>query len=349
MGIIDNYKLKIIAISVAIIFVTFIFYFLYSPMDRNNNEAVEVIIRPGDGLRMIADKLDEADLIKSELLFMTYVRLRREDSRLKAGRYLFSKSMNTPVIVSLIVGGKFQPDDLVVTIPEGLNVWETDKLLNKRGLILEGQFSLQFYGEEGYLFPDTYRVGKLKIKNEKLKSEIETDFIQELTAKMRENFESKTRELFKNLNLEKQKEIIIVASILEKEAKTEEDMRLVAGIIYKRLELGMPLQIDATVTYGSCLRNFQFSIFNFQKPENCDVTFQSPAEEIKIDGSYNTYTRKGLPAGPISNPGLKAITAALDPAPSDYLYYLSTRDGSRIIYSKTPAEHAVNRKKHLGI
>jgi len=91
----------------------------------------------------------------------------------------------------------------------------------------------------------------------------------------------------------------------------------------------------------------EYAESNFTK--NCDVTFQGPAIEIKIDGPYNTYTRKGLPVGPISNPGLKAINSALNPQTSDYLYYLSTRDGSQIIYSKTAGEHGGDRKKYLGI
>ena len=142
---------------------------------------------------------------------------------------------------------------------------------------------------------------------------------------------------------------LIKASILEKEARKEKDMRLVAGVIENRLARGMLLQIDATVSYGACLRNFQFSIFSFQTLKYCDVSQIGVANEIKIDGPYNTYTRAGLPAGPIANPGITAIQAVLNPAKSDYLYYLSTRDGSRVIFSKTAAEHATNRHKHLGL
>ena len=122
-------------------------------------------------------------------------------------------------------------------------------------------------------------------------------------------------------------------------------MKLVSGIIKKRLELGIPLQIDAAVIYGACRRIAEEG--NWIR--NCNVTFQGPAIEIKIEGPFNTYIYKGLPPAPISNPGLQAIEAALNPTPSDYLYYLSTRDGSQMIYSKTPGEHAANRRKYLGI
>jgi len=137
---------------------------------------------------------------------------------------------------------------------------------------------------------------------------------------------------------------IIIASMLEREVQSDEDMRLVAGIMYKRMEIGMPLQIDATVAYGACLRQAEEN--NFGK--NCDTSFIGVAREIPIDSKYNTYTRKGLPDGPISNPGLRAIDAAKNPKESPYLYYLSTRDGETI-FSRTGAEHEANRRKYLGL
>jgi UPF0755 protein len=130
--------------------------------------------------------------------------------------------------------------------------------------------------------------------------------------------------------------------MLEKEAKTSHDMALVAGIIYKRMEIGMLLQIDATVAYGWCLRSAGLG-------RDCDVTQAPIALELGIDGPYNTYLRAGLPAGPISNPGIQALEAAANPSTSDYLFYLSTRDGSRIIYAETHEEHLQNRREHLGV
>jgi UPF0755 protein len=133
---------------------------------------------------------------------------------------------------------------------------------------------------------------------------------------------------------------IITASMLEKEAKTPEDMAMVAGIMKQRMDIGMRLQIDATVGYGWCLR--------IAPNRPCDVTQAPIATEIKVDGAYNTYTRVGLPLGPISNPGEQALSAAANPKVSEYFYYLSTRDGSQIIYSKTLDEHLRNRAKYLG-
>ena len=320
----------------AIIVVELVSYLVYAPIDTGDKEPIEVLIENGQGVNNIASILSERDLIRSQIVFVGYVRLVGEEKNLKAGRYIFFRSLNIPAIISMLANGSSESDDITITIPEGSNIWEIDNILQK---VIGGKFASRFYQEEGYLFPDTYRLQSqnVKIKNQNL--------IEELREKMRMNFLDKTDALFKNLSFEKQAEIIVVASILEKEAKSEEDMKLIAGIIEKRLKMDIPLQIDATVVYGACKREYVES--NFTK--NCDVTFQGPAIEIKIDGPYNTYTRKGLPVGPISNPGLKAINSALNPQTSDYLYYLSTRDGSQMIYSKTAGEHGGNRKKYLGI
>ncbi|MDP3697075.1 MAG: endolytic transglycosylase MltG, partial [Candidatus Taylorbacteria bacterium] len=136
---------------------------------------------------------------------------------------------------------------------------------------------------------------------------------------------------------------LIIASMLEKEVREPQDMALVAGIIYKRLELGMLLQIDAAVTYGACLeRARNQSIYGF-----CDVSQIGVANFLDIDSPYNLYLRSGLPAGPISNPGEEAIKAALNPEKSDYLFYLSAKSDGRTIFSRTAAEHERNRVKYL--
>jgi len=122
---------------------------------------------------------------------------------------------------------------------------------------------------------------------------------------------------------------------------------LVAGVIRNRLAQKMPLEIDATVSYGACLRDLQVRLVN--KYKYCDVSQIGVGAEIRIDSPYNSYKRSGLPPGPIANPGITAIQAVLNPKQSDYFYYLSTRDGSQMIFSKTGAEHVANRRKYLGI
>ncbi|MEK7138826.1 MAG: endolytic transglycosylase MltG, partial [Patescibacteria group bacterium] len=255
---------------------------------------------------------------------------------LKAGRYIFKPGDNLLTVVHLIASGLAESEDILVTIPEGFNIWEIDQKFNQVGLIGKGGISRNFIHKEGHLFPDTYRFKKGTNP-------------EGIVSKMEENYFKKggTRS----------DEVIIIASLLEKEAKTKEDMELVAGIIYKRLKLGIPLQVDASVSYGWCLRNFEISVYPLRSRLSeasrnigyCDVAQAPLALEIKIDGPYNTYIRLGLPPGAISNPGFVALEAAQNPKSSDYLYYLSTRDGNQIIYSKTASEHSANRNKYLGI
>lgn len=323
------------AVAFVLLFCALAFYVVYIPVYAGN-VPIKVTVEKGQGLSEIARTLKNNRLIRSEWAFRAYAELNGQANDLKAGRYNFSGRLDIPGITHILANGLAESDDIRLLISEGFNIWEMDERLSSLDLIKRGEFSRQYNNHEGYLFPDTYRINR----------EAEgPDFMGKLRQRMTDNFNNRARELLGGLSLAESREIIVIASILEKEARSEADMGLVSGIIRKRIKLGIPLQIDATVIYGACRR---ISVEN-NWTKNCDVTFQGPAVEIKIDGPYNTYTRKNLPSGPISNPGLKAIRAALNPQESDYLYYLSTRDGSRMIYSKTAGEHAANRKKYLGI
>lgn len=290
----------------------------------------------GDSSSDIAQNLKDNGIIRNEDIFKAIVKISGNDGNLKAGRYNFSGRLDTFEIISILVHGFSESDDIRILISEGFNVWEIDRRLADLNLINAGEFSSRFHNEEGYLFPDTYRINRYTEAN---------DFVYDFKQRLSDNFREKTKELLKDLTSEERKKIIIIASILEKEARLEKDMKLVAGIIYNRLEADMLLQIDATVLYGACLREAEQN--NWTK--NCRVELKGPALELKIDGPFNSYIRGGLPPEPISNPGLRSINAALNPTKSDYLYYLSTRDGSTMIYSKTAGEHVANRRKYLGI
>lgn len=327
---------QLLAIAVIVLF-ALVVVLTYLPLDSKAKQKTEFKINPGDGSAKVARLLAEQGLVRSRYLFIGYTLLTGKERNFKAGRYLISPSMSIPEIAKLFSKGKAEPEGVLVTIPEGSNSWEITKIL-KKTLIFRYLDVGEFQKNEGYLFPDTYWFEK---------NETEEGIIE----KMRKNFEDKAGSL-KTLNTKyKIPDTIIVASLLEKEVRTEEDMRLVTGIIYKRLELGMPLQIDATVAYGVCLllqqTNTNVDMSKYRNIPTCDVTQVNLIENIKIDSPYNTYTRKGLPAGPISNPGLKAIKAALNPTESDYLYYLSTRDAGQTIFSKTAEEHQRNRAKYL--
>jgi UPF0755 protein len=321
------------AIILAAVVLTFvgITWVMLSPMTLTA-EPTEVVIPPGTGASATSRILERAGVIRHWAAFSVYATVTGNAASLQAGRYLLCSCDSVPMLVRTLVHGDALTDDVVLTVPEGMNVWEIDELLQAKGLIVPGSFARIWQESEGVLFPDTYRLDRTVAS-----AADEFGNADVIGTVLRTAFDGKASAY--------SAEQVIVASMLEKEAKKPEDMALVAGIIARRRELGMPLQIDATVAYGWCLRRW----LPMSSAANCDVTQAPLATEIKVDGPYNTYTRAGLPAGPISNPGIAALEAAADPESSDYLYYLSTRDGSEIIYSKTLDEHNRNRAKYLGL
>jgi UPF0755 protein len=321
------------AIVLAAVVVTLggVFWLVSSPLTAVAQPR-EFTVQPGWGGGRIAAELKEAGLIRWAPAFIIIASWTETGDDLKAGTYALSPDMSTGEIVRMIAAGEALSSDITVTIPEGMNIWEIDELLTTQRLILQGSFARQYREREGSMFPDTYR------------------FAAEVAST---GYDFKNADIFADAFMRQFQrkaasytdEQVIVASMLEKEAKSSGDMALVAGIMAKRQELGMLLQIDATVGYGWCLRRW----LPMSSTANCDVTQAPIGTEIRTDGPYNTYTRTGLPVGPISNPGLKALEAAKNPRTSDYLYYLSTRDGSQLIYSKTLEEHNRNRSKYLGL
>ncbi len=288
------------------------------------------IVSAGQGSHAVADNLAHENLIPSADIFIIALKALGADGQIKAATYIFPKNVTPASIIYRITEAYGTADDVQVTIPEGYNIWEIDERLAEAGLIAPTEFAQAYAADDGNFFPDTYRFKK-------------GDTIQQIAAKMEDNFDTQSHSFLSGLSDSARAEAIVKASIIEKEAKDFDDMRLVSGVISNRLKQGMDLQIDATVAYGACVRQF-----TARPARDCDVTQVGVGAEIKADGPFNTYTRAGLPPRPISNPGLKAIEAAIRPS-GDYLFYLSTRDGSQIIFTKTAAEHAVNRAKYLGL
>jgi len=304
--------LKTFLLVILFIFLFFLLLFfilwwgIFIPKEKISKAKI-FSVEKGESLLEIGEKLEKESFIKNKIFFTLYVLSIGKHKNLQAGKYFLSSSMNIPEIAQKIISGEIA--NIKVTIPEGSTIKDIEE---KLGIKLPKE------NLEGYLFPDTYYF-PVGVTGE------------EVVRIMRENFEKKIapyREEIKKSGRTLH-EIIVMASLLEKEVKTKEDKELVSGILWKRLEVGMPLQVDATITYITGKK-----------------TTKIPLEDLQIDSPYNTYKYKGLPPAPICNPGLESILAALYPKESDYWYYLSTPEG-KTIFSKTLQEHNIAKEKYL--
>lgn len=232
---------------------------------------------------------------------------------------------------------KFVPNDIAVTFPEGFATKEMELRLKENGFSIDFELNNESFEKlkndfdflksvpigvvslEGFLFPDTYRFDK-NASSREIIQKILANFDKKLNPELREEIKNQKKSVY---------EIITAASLIEEEGKSKEDREIISGVLWKRLEVGMPLQVDATINYITGKNIFKISI-----------------EETKIKSPYNTYLNKGLPKGPISNPGLESIKTAIYPKKTDYWYYLSTLDG-KTIFSKNLEEHNIAKAKYL--
>lgn len=297
-----------------LIFAAFIYWnFLSSP---SGDETIVLFkIESGENVEKIGDQLLNRKLIRSSRIFGMLASARGLDRNIKPGRYKLSGNMNVNEILNAFSNP--EEGEISVTIPEGYTIDEIDKRLAEIGLIMAGEFRSEAANYEGYLFPDTYFVFKFNFDP------------KDLVRKMRANFLKKTAGLEQEIAQSKRTlpEIIIMASIIEKEVKTAGDYSVVAGILWKRLDSDWPLQTDATLLYGKQSRSITSS-------------------DLNDDSPYNTRKRLGLPPTPIGNPGLATIRAAASPQESSYWFYLTDDEGD-VHYATTNDEHNENRRIYL--
>lgn len=308
----NKFRFKIVAFFsiLLFLFVSFLLFFgivlfyLLPPVSFPVNQIIP--IEKGETLNEVAERFERENLVKSSFLFETVGWFLRTEKEVKAGEYFFEKPLSAVELMKKIAG-KGPTEFVKVTVPEGSTTKDIEEIFEKLGF---ENFYIENKNLEGYLFPDTYFV-PIDVTSE------------QMVKIMSENFEKKTTSEMKN------KDVIIMASLLEKEAATEEDRKIISGILWKRLEEGMPLQVDAV---------FPYIIGKY--------SLQLTTEDLKIDSPYNTYLYKGLPVGPIANPGLESIKAALEPEESLYWYYLSDKEGN-VYYSTTYDQHLTKKKKYL--
>jgi UPF0755 protein len=327
--------MKKIFIPVILFFVFFAFFIwqgIYLSVSSLSQEQRLFNIEKGQGSKEIALNLEKEGLIRWSPLFRFYVATKGVSGKLQAGSYYLSPSMSIPRITEKFVNGEIIKIKLVV--PEGYNLKDIEKalfLLNKNSalsFLKAGDFKSEFNfledisGQaslEGFLFPDTYDFS-YQVSDKEIVQKMLDNFDKKLTSALREEIGKQKKTLF---------QIITMASMIEKEVKTKEEKEIVSGILWKRLKNKIPLQVDATINYIT------------EKQAGRVLT-----EETKIDSPYNTYKYLGLPIGPICNPGLESIEAAVYPKNSVYWYYLSTPEG-KTIFSRTLEEHNIAKFKYL--
>ena len=320
----NDKRKKIIIISGIILTVGIfigIYQCLFSAPQRKFNEE-RIVVNLDTTEEELIPKLKEQEFIRSEWAFKLVLKTRGLEGRIKPGGYKVSKNMNAWSLALALANFR---DQSWVMIPEGLRKEEVAEILKKElGWTEETKEEFLNYAKEGYLFPDTYLLDVLNIK----------DAGKKVAKRMEDTFNEKCQEIFKELakNNIRNDTAIILASLIQREAANEEQMPLIAGIIWNRLLKPMPLQIDATIQYIVGQPD------NWWRP----VTLK----EYKTESPYNTYLHEGKPPAPICNPGLAAIKAVAHDQSSDYFYYLHDSEG-QIYPAKTYEEHLKNIEKYL--
>jgi len=316
-----NFIGKLFFIFSLILLITILFITsVYFPLEENSTTQKVVNIPSGTNAKEIVYILEKNEIIrKNNYTFRILIKLMKLEDQLKYGEYNLSPSMNMLQILDKLVKGEVIV--YKITIPEGYTSSQIAELLEKNE-VAEKEAFLKLVKDsektpEGYLFPDTYEVPK-KYGAEKMVKVMLANFNQ---VALVNKFTDKAEEIGFSLD-----EIIILASIIEKEAKFTEEKSKVSSVFHNRLKTGMKLQSCATIQYI------------LEEPKE-----KLDENDLKIESPYNTYLYKGLPPEAICNPGLDSIMAALEPEEEDYLYFVLGENG-RHIFSKTYQEHLMNKK-----
>lgn len=291
---------------------------LFAPPTKFPSGSI-VSITPGASAPSVAVELADAHVISHPSILILVLKVSGSSSRIQAGAYRFETPQNLLGIAYRIVTGAYDLPSVRITFIEGTTVREAATQIHGAFPgISATDFLTKAESYEGYLFPDTYLFPP-------------SSDAASILALMRANFDAKIEPFLGDIHASGRSlsDIVILASLVEKEARTSANRRIVAGILYNRLKLGMPLQVDAVFGY----------IFGRD-------TYSPSLGDLSIDSPYNTYTRTGLPPGPIDNPGLDSLEAAIHPTKTNYLYYLTGKD-TVMHYATTYAGHQANQTKYL--
>lgn len=332
-----NVPKKVVIVFLFLICSSMLFYYgciLLEPASELLDIKVEkiIFIKPGSTVDKIAQQLSQENIIVDPLVFKLYLRFKGVAEKVQAGHYRLSSKMTLNQIINKLITGDMANYQL--TVPEGATIENIAHRLTKRGIKKEEFLKLAhstrlnfvnlkpqarekiIYTLEGFLFPDTYRIPY-------------GSSAQKIISIMVDGFRGRIDDLDYQIVNSKYdlQEIITIASLIQSEGQLEHEFPVISSVIYNRLERGMKLQIDATIQYILPQRKARLLY-----------------SDLKVDSPYNTYLNYGLPPGPISNPGLTAIKAALQPAETDYLYYVAVGDGEHK-FSETYREHLKAQNK----
>jgi len=332
--------LKYLVIIIFIFILVSFFSYQKEISDPANKEAgnVEFTVSDGESVRDIGNNLFSSGLIRSKFYFNLFTRKENLQSSLQAGDYLLSPSLSIKEIVEILASGLALTGEKTIKIIEGWRIMEINDYLVKNNILDDNEFLIiartkagdwdyGFLKEaplnadlEGFLFPDTYRIFNDAAAEDIIVKMLD-NLDKKITIEMREDIENSGRSIY---------EIIILASLVEKEVRGYGDMQIVSGIFLSRIKNGQPLESCATLAYVLGENKKQYSI-----------------EDTKIDSGYNTYKNQGLPPGPICNPGINAIKAAVHPKDTEYNYFLNRFDNRETVFSKSYEEHLANKDKYL--
>ncbi len=329
-------KIKIFFWSGILLIVLAAVWFAYLLLFGNSQPAATFVVKTGQGVNEISQNLHDQKLIKSRFVFETWLWLLKSENRVVAGIHdlpadisIYQLSRNLVKLPS-----NFQAS---ILIPEGYDRHMIAKVLDKNGLSgqdflsatdnkKDWQEKYSFLSDapknatlEGYIFPDTYFTDRYTTVDDFIKKTL-SNFDKKLTTDLRAEIKKQNKSIY---------EVLIMASIIEREVPNDADKKMIADIFIKRLRDGMRLESDATINFitGKGL-------------------VQPSREDLQIDSPYNTYRNDGLPPGPIANPGISSIESVLYPTANNYYFFLTTKEGE-VIYSRNYQEHLKNKAKYL--
>ncbi len=318
-----------------IIFLCFLFVSLYfggrvalvwNVQNSDSTQRVSFSIRPGSSLKSIAEQLHQEGLIRDPFVFELFVRWHDLSQKLQAGDYVIPQNLTHAELVDILQRAKAQ--EIQLTIPEGFTIAQIDDLLVRKALIEPLSFidcaqtcdlGFRIPSLEGYLFPATYAINPKTFTPEGFIRRLYGEF-QKRVEPFRAEIESSGRTL---------DDIVIMASMIEREAVYDEEMAMISDVLWKRIDEGIALGVDATTRY---------EINDWKRPLY--------TADFQKDTPYNTRIRKGMPPTAISNPGIRALQAAIMPEPNPYYFYLHDSSGG-IHYGVTYNDHLENKRRYI--